>query len=278
MLSARQIVLNSKTAGTTTNGVLRLKFPSGGYTTLGEEIAVSNLFMYYSWYNISAANGNNQLSIIVNGTTTALTIPDGSYSISDLNGWLLLQYDQLGYYLVDANGNNVYFGPRLEANPVYYCVTLTCTQIPSSLGTYTNPRSLVLSGTTSQLVIPSTNIRNLLGFNAGTFPSSPAASTYQKNSDFTGQVSPVYVCNIACNFVNDNSFQTGYQASSIYTFSPSTTAFGGQIQERPYQLQYYPVLDGFYQELELRLVDQNGNLIDLKDPNWQVVLSLRKKY
>jgi hypothetical protein len=56
------------------------------------DIALADLSIYYSWYSISQAQGNNTFSIqFPNGsvnTTYNITIPDGTYSVSDLNNFL----------------------------------------------------------------------------------------------------------------------------------------------------------------------------------------------
>src|ERR1700749_1503148 len=52
------------------------------------EVAMQNLFVYYSWYNISAAFGNNIMSYLWGNTCYAFVLPDGIYQITDLNNYL----------------------------------------------------------------------------------------------------------------------------------------------------------------------------------------------
>ena len=49
------------------------------------EIGMESCYLWYSWYNISSALGNN-IFVYHNGRAKAsITIPDGSYNIDDLN-------------------------------------------------------------------------------------------------------------------------------------------------------------------------------------------------
>ena len=76
----------------TNNSMLRLKFSSPLQIDSTEQIALSTLNMYYSWFNISASQYNNNVfqyrwfdaSGVLNQVFT-VTIPDGLYTIDTLN-------------------------------------------------------------------------------------------------------------------------------------------------------------------------------------------------
>ena len=75
---------------------------------------IANVQIPYSFYNISAAYGNNQFTFYwptagsgTANTSTAITIPDGFYTTTSLNAYLQQYCITNGYYLVNASGQNV---------------------------------------------------------------------------------------------------------------------------------------------------------------------------
>lgn len=240
------------------------------------EVALSTFYCYYSWFNINNINyKNNSFSYIFNGVTTNVVMPDGYYSVADISGYLQFIMDQNGQYLVDENGNKVFFTSLVE-NSVYYAITLVQTPIPSVLPAgWTNPNSITLSGETPQLIINNSQFGLLIGFAPGTYPATPQTIVYDVNSTMVPQISPVYTVNIRCSFVNNptiNSF-----SDVIWTFSPLGLAFGSQIQIQPAFPLYYKANDGAYTQLVITLSDQNNNPINVIDPDMSITLLVRKK-
>eukprot|EP00952_Eustigmatos_sp_NYUAD-ZCMA_P003085 13407-Eustigmatos_ZCMA.PRE.1 len=73
-----------------------------------------------------------------------------------------------GHYLTDSNGDYVYY-IEFQENSVYYAVQLNCYYVPTALPSgYSNPASMTFPATnkTPQVVIPSTNIQDVLGITA----------------------------------------------------------------------------------------------------------------
>lgn len=246
------------------------------------EVALANAFLYYSWFNISAANNNNTISYAFPNSvgtmvTYNITFPDGFYSVYDINGFFQgKQYDN-GHFLLDANGTEEYYF-SITPNSVYYSITLTCASIPSSLPTdYTNPNSLNLAGIGGkcpQLVVGSNNFGALIGFAKSTsYPTTTQTTLYQINSPLVPQISPVSAVNIDCNLVN-NTYSRFPRV--LYTFSPSVT-FGSQINIQPFQLIFLPISDGQYDTIKVRLCDQDGNNLPIIDTSIVVTLLIRKK-
>ena len=152
----RTIVLNQSNITGNQNNILTYNFPNS-VIFKDASIAVSNITMYYSWFNITAVMGNNSFSyawmIGTTLTTYTVNIPDGLYEISDLNFLLQFNMIQNGTYLIDANGNNVYFAEFI-LNPTRYAVQINTYYIPTSLPAgYTQPSNFVGYPTTSQNVI-----------------------------------------------------------------------------------------------------------------------------
>ena len=123
----------------------------------GSEIALSNLYMFYSWTNINSSPlNNNELELFIppltvdstgavnpnSGTTqySKITIPDGLYEVADLNSYLQQWAISQDLYMVDTAGNNVYFF-KLEVNPSAYAIQVTSYTLPTpgTIGSYTQP-------------------------------------------------------------------------------------------------------------------------------------------
>ena len=52
-----------------------------------KNIALANLSIYYLWKNIKSEYNNNKLKISVPIWNDEFTLPDGSYSVSDIQGY-----------------------------------------------------------------------------------------------------------------------------------------------------------------------------------------------
>ncbi len=274
MSSVQTISLTpSKTVNSKPNQ-LKMNFPYP-FASQDNEIALSNLFVYYSWRNVTSSYGNNTVSYTMpSAVTYSITFPDGYYSIADISAYIQLQMFNNGHYLVDENGNNVYF-INLQANSVYYRTTLTCTPIPLALPTgWTNPASLSLSGNCPILNITNAAFGTLLGFSVASYPAVTQGTTYQVNSNIIPTISPTTSINVTCNMVSDSKFNIFPQ--NIYTFSPNV-AYGAQIQIQPLSLLWYRIVDGFYPAVIIELKDQNNVDLGVLDVNMTCSLVMRPR-
>jgi len=281
------ILLNKQNNSTITsnNNKLTLRL-SNGVELKNLEVCLSSLTIFYSWNNVTSAFANKTLSYTWHDSTVNyITIPDGFYTVSDLNQYIQFVMYNNGHYLVDTNGDNYYF-ITLEENPVYYGVTLTCTMIPTSLPSgYTNPASMGFPVTASVtlLTIPAytTDSRGLtygfgklIGFTAGTYPSVSQITTYTVNSSVTPVIHPVTNVYVKCNLVDNSKFNI--QDNVIKVFTPQVTV-GSQIVIEPYQYTYYSVLPKIYDEINISFFDQNFSPLAILDDNIQVELQLKEK-
>lgn len=261
-------------------------FPSGGATFQDDEIAVSNISIYYSWRNISAALGNNTFSYvwysgaIPTATTVNITIPDGSYTIAQLNSYLQSVMIANSHYLITASGSYVYYLELVE-NPTAYAVQFNSyallTAAQAAALSYTSPvgwPGFVNVNITPQIIIPATNIRYILGFNTGTYPSPTQATNYSKISDFTPQVSPTQSVLISCSLVNN---PYAVPSNIIYSFAPTGTEYGSLIQPQISNFIWNEISPGTYQSFYLQFLDQNFNSLSLVDTNLVIVLSIRHR-
>ena len=80
--------MNSKSSKTSKQNALVLKLTDKLDLRFGEKvIALSNLSIYYTWKNIKNSYNNNKFKISVPTWNDEFKLPDGSYSVSDIQGY-----------------------------------------------------------------------------------------------------------------------------------------------------------------------------------------------
>ena len=82
------IFMNSENSKTSEPHILKLKLTNKLDLRLDKKvIALSNLSIYYTWNNIKSSYNNNKFEISALTWNEELTLPDGSYSISDIQDY-----------------------------------------------------------------------------------------------------------------------------------------------------------------------------------------------
>ena len=82
------IFMNSENSKTSKPHVLILKLTNKLDLRIGEKvIALSNLSIYYTWKNIKSSYNNNKFKISAPTWSDKFELPDGSYSISDIQDY-----------------------------------------------------------------------------------------------------------------------------------------------------------------------------------------------
>lgn len=271
--STYSITLSSYNTKNSKNNELNLPLPLP-MELKGKEVALSNCILSYSWRNVTSKFGNNTLQYIFNGVGYSITIPDGFYSVADLDGYLKLRMKENGHYLLDSTGVEVYF-ITFVTNPVYYAITLSVTPIPSVLPSgYTNPNGITLSGNSPQLVVDNAEFGKLLGFSVDAYPAAPQTTAYQINSNITPNISPVTSCIITCNLVENSRFNV--YGDTIKIFTPNVT-YGSQIIIDDFNLVWLPISERSYPNITLTFRDQNYRDLELLDNQIIATILIREK-
>jgi hypothetical protein len=199
------IVNSSNVVANTNNSVYKYNFPAGNVEfSKGQKLALGSIQMYYSTFNITASQGNNQFSYVwVDGREITITIPDGFYEISTLNDFLHFVMVQQGHYLIDTAGNYYYF-ITMVINASTYQIEVNC--FPISLATY--PVASYTIGTFASSTITT---------------SSPATPQYWSRP--TNPITPMFRV-LANNFRTIIGFSAGYypQGATGFSSTPPTTA------------------------------------------------------
>ena len=80
--------MNSENSKTSNSHVLELKFTSKLDLRLGEKvIPLSNLSIYYTWRNINSSYNNNKFKMSTPTWNDTFQLPDGLYSVSDIQDY-----------------------------------------------------------------------------------------------------------------------------------------------------------------------------------------------
>ena len=292
----RTIVLNrSNLVPDGQNNKMIYNFP-GSVDFKDSYIALSQVSMYYSWFNISERYNNNiiQYTWVVGATTTTYTIniPDGLYEVSRLNEYLQFALIQNGHYLINSAGENVYY-LEMIVNPSRYAVQLNTFLVPTSLPAgFTEPASWVGYATQTfnpQFILP-TNINTILGYvenfttNANTnnayvppandpYVSKLANGTLSYISTTAPDIQPNSSILVSISGI-DNKYAN--PTSVIYSIVPSV-AIGALINEKPPQYAWNKLLPGTYNQLRLTILGTNLQPIQINDPAITFLLVIKDK-
>tara|TARA_B110000285_G_scaffold10529_1_gene10494 strand:+ start:6099 stop:6986 length:888 start_codon:yes stop_codon:yes gene_type:complete len=292
----RTIVLNrSNLVQDGDNNKMIYQFP-GSVEFKDSFVALSQVSMYYSWFNISARYNNNiiQYNWVVGTTTTTydVVVPDGLYEISRLNELLQFAMIQNGHYLVNSANENVYY-LELIVNPSRYAVQINTFLVPTSLPAgFTEPASWVGYATNTfnpQIILPA-KVNEILGYvvnftsdaNTSNGFVPPANDTYVSKLA-NGTIS--YISTSAPDIQPNSSILVSLSGidnkyanptSVIYSIVPSV-AIGALINEKPPQYAWNRLLPGTYNQLRLTILGTNLQPIKINDPAMTFLLVIKDK-
>lgn len=284
------------------NNTLIYNFPNS-IALKDKFIAVSQIVMYYSWFNIMSSSQNNTFSYTwtVAGVTTTynVVIPDGLYNITDINAYLQWTMINNGHYLITPSGDNFYYAEMI-VNPNRYAIQINTFLVPTALPVgYVQPSNFAGYPTNAQnpvITIPN-YFNNIIGYtpingvnfssnanvNNAYVPPSPNANNYFVYKYANGTLS--YLSNGDPNVQPNSSIYLAISninnpysqpSSIIYSITP-TVAIGEQIIETPPNFMWNRMIDGTYNQLRVQLLGINKQPIQLNDPNMTILLTIRDK-
>jgi hypothetical protein len=168
----------------------------------------------------------------------------------------------------------------------YYAIQFLYYLVPTlaGIGTYVRPSSGLYSASgtglpttakTPQLVLASTgSIRTIMGFAAGTFPSSPATASSDVLSTLTPIGSNVNSILMQCSLISNRCTNP---TDIIDSMPINNVSFGSNITYEPSFEKFVDVSDGTFNNFEFSFRDQSLNDIYAKDPNVSITLIIRPK-
>jgi hypothetical protein len=274
----RTLVINSSNYLAGSGNRFIYRFPNTVKFDVGSAIAVANISMYNSIQNITIKRGNNVLTFNFLGVDYTFNIPEGYYSISDLNFYLQQQCIIRGLYMTANKGSdNVYF-VELVVNSIRHATSLNFYVIPTESEAtakgYVKPTNATwtfpLVAQTPRLSF-NQSFGNLIGFTFGTYPlANPQPTNIQILSSETPVISPTDSLILTCNLVNSK-----YSIPNDVFFTlPLSSSVGSLIAFNNSTLVYNSISPQMYSTLEITFYDQLFQPVFLLDRELTLQLSI----
>ena len=223
------IFINSENSKTSEYHVLVLKLTDKLDLRRGQKtVALSNLSIYYTWKNVKSSYNNNKFKISAPTWSEEFALPDGSYSVSDIQDYF--------EYILKKHGESV-DNPsiRLYVNKIENRITFK-----------------IKSGYYLELLTPEP--MKLL-------ESTESKITKDKNGENIPHLEVVELVLVHCNLVNND-----YQQDSriLYTFVPNKS-FGSILEISPTNQVFLKTFISNIQEVKIWFTDQTSKPLELED-------------
>ena len=223
------IFMTSENSKTSEYHVLVLKLTDKLDLRRGQKtVALSNLSIYYTWKNIKSSYNNNKFKISAPTWNEEFELPDGSYSISDIQVYV--------EYIFKKHSESV------DNPPIRIYVNRTENRITFK----------IKSRYYLELLTPGT--MKLLG-------SAESKITKVKNGENVPRLEIVELVLVHFNLVNND-----YQQDSriLYAFAPNKT-FGSLLEISPTKHVFLKTFNSEFQEIKIWFTDQTSAPLELED-------------
>ena len=223
------IFMDSENSRTSEYHVLVLKLTDKSDLRRGQEtVALSNLSIYHTWKNVKSSYNNNKFKISAPTWSEEFKLPDGSYSVSDIQ-------DYFEYILKKHSESVDNPSIRIYLNKIENRITFK-----------------IKNGYYLEFLTPET--MKLLG-------STNSKITKDKNGENVPHLEIVEVVLVYCNLVNND-----YQQNSriLYTFVPNKT-FGSLLEMSPTNHVFLKTFNSEFQEIKIWFTDQTTKPLEVED-------------
>ena len=223
------ILMNSDNSKASKPRILKLKLTSKLDLRIGKKImALSNLSIYYTWKNIKSSYNNNKFKISASTWNEEFKLPDGSYSVLDIQ-------DYFKYILKKHGENTNKPSIQIYVNKIENRITFK-----------------IKNGHSLELLTKET--MKLLG-------STENKITKDKNGENIRHLEITEIVFVHCNIVIND-----YQQDSrvLYTFVPNKP-FGSLLEISPTNHIFLNTFNSEYNETEVWFADQNSNPLEIED-------------
>ena len=247
-----------------------------------KQVGLASISIYNQFFNISSANNNNQITLKwINGTNYTYTIPDGYYSCTDINYFFQNKMLKDKLYLAYASSSTkaVYYA-EFVIDPNLYSIQINTYAVPNPTNATSYGLALPKNASWSLPVndiAPQIQFNSafgkLIGYSAGTYPSSIQNTDTQNLSDKTPEISIVNSLIIRCNLVNN----LWINPTDCLNALPLTGSFGDLMSVSGGFILYSDICSNQFNQIEITITDQNGIIQTLIDPDCLIVLSIKNK-
>ena len=223
------IFMNSENSRTSEYHVLVFKHTDKLDLRRGQKtVTLSNLSIYYTWKNIKNLYNNNKFKISAPTCNEEFELPNGSYSISDIQGYF--------EYILKKHSKSV-DNPSIKiyVNKIENRITFE-----------------IRSGYYLEILTPET--MKLLG-------STESKITKNKNGKNVPHLEVAELVLVHCNLVNND-----YQQDSriLYTFV-SNKSFGSLLEISPTNHIFLKTFNSEFQEIKIWFTDQRSTPLEVED-------------
>ena len=257
-------IISINTTHYVSNNMYRLKLPKAVQFKKSDKLSLYSFSMYNSFYNISASQyGNSNITFTwFNGTVYDWVIPDGYYSLSDLNLWLQQQFIINKLYCTNANNSqNIYF-VQFQTNSVLYKAQIDVYYMPSATNAalygYQIPSgaswTFPATNTMNKITINS-NLKSYFGFSTQTtFGEITPVQNMNYLSNICPTISPVFSIYLGCNLIVSEFNQIG----NLFSQFPISAAYGNLIKIESTIDSQISIKEGIYSDIVITLWDQDN--------------------
>ena len=193
-----------------------------------KNMALANLSIYYTWKNVKSTYNNNKFKILTPTWNETFDLPDGSYNISEIQGYI--------EYIIKKHEK------ISETVPILIYANTINNRIVFK----------IKSGYILELLSKET--MKLLG-------STKSITDSNKNSENVPRLENVEFVLVHCNLVN-NSYQQ--HSRVLFTFVP-TKQYGKLISISPHSLVFLKTMNTEFSKIEIWFTDQNNNALEIED-------------
>ena len=268
------------------NSRFRYQFSTPMKFENGDKIALSNAQIPYSNFNIMERYRNNKFIYVHSAVPSpynnwTVQFPDGFFSVEDMNYFLQQVMIENGHYLVNGDGENVYY-IKISTNSQRYRIQLDFFVVPSVLPTgWSNPSGwnlAVYGGRTFGINFLKSrgSFPLLIGFSYNLY-----GFNYTTNQAVLGDNIPSpalvnsYMITIPT-LITQSNVSSNY-LSAIYAMTPNVD-FGNNIIAEPYQMIFVDVNPGTYSYFDVILCSgDDGSQLLLQDNNSLIFLVLKSR-
>ena len=190
--------------------------------------ALANLSIYYTWKNIRSEYNNNKLKIFVPTWNESFGLPDGSYSISDIQDYF--EFIVKKYETFTENPPVQIYVNRIKTRIVFRIKTRYKLELLT-------PETMKLLGSTKKDV------------------------DKDKDSENVTKWKPVEVVLVHCNLVKNDYSHT---SKVLFTFVPNKQ-FGQLINISPHSLTMMNTVNTEFSFVEVWFTDQTSKALEIED-------------
>jgi len=244
-----------------------------------QQISVSQINIYHSFPNISASQGNNNISIFfpdADGYTEfQFVLEDGLYTMATFYNWLKMKllasylYTQTTVNLTTTVNYPIFFGENNTYEKIAYFYAITQSSTLPSL----SPVSLPTTAKSPYIDFKTTSLSNVFGFSQTVLGTGASTNNYV-HSDIVAKQNQTENIIFTTNLINNS--QISYPSNMIANI-PVSGVYGGLLSKTYAKRIWTDISSQQFDEIQISIYTQNLLKLKVIDKNLSILLSFRDK-